>query len=328
MKRVVLLFAVSLAVLLFANSVFVVRETDQVIITMFGKPVPRATNGSFFGAPTDGQGGAITSAGLHFKLPFFQQVHRFERRFLEWDGDRNEVPTKDKRFIFVDTYARWQITDPLKYLERLRDEGGARRRLDDILDGETRNAIAKYDLVEAVRTSNRDPEDAGQEPEEQGVLKPIEVGRETIRLEILHKAQSRTGDLGITILDVQFKRINYAEEDVRKAIENRMIAERQRIAARYRSQGDGEAARILGERVREVKRILSEAYETSEGIRGRADAEATRIYAEAYDSSADSRRFYELLKTFDTYRTTFDKDTTLLLSTDADFFGYLKRSGG
>ena len=328
MKRVVLLFALSLGALLLANSAFIVKETDQVIITMFGKPVPRAPDGSFFGRPAEGQGGAITRSGLHFKLPFFQQVRRFDKRFLEWDGDRNEIPTKDKRFIFVDTYARWQITDPLKYLERLRDEAGARRRLDDILDGETRNAIAKYDLVEAVRTSNRTPEDAGQEPEEQGVLNPIGVGREQIRKEILTKAQSRTGDLGITIHDVQFKRINYAEEDVRRAIEDRMIAERQRIAARFRSEGDGEAARILGEREREVKRILSEAYETAEGIRDRADAEATRIYAEAYDQSAESRRFYELLKTFDTYRNTFDGETMLLLSTDADFFEFLKRSGG
>lgn len=328
MKRVVLLFVLALTALLLANSVFIVRETEQIIITMFGKPVPRASDGAFFRKPAEGEGIAITQAGLHFKLPFFQQVRRFDRRFLEWDGDRNEIPTKDKRFIFVDTYARWQITEPLKYLERLRDEAGARRRLDDILDGETRNAISKYDLVEAVRTSNRTPEDAGQEPEEQGVLNPIDIGREEIRKEILTKAQSRTGDLGITIHDVQFKRINYAEKDVRIAIENRMIAERQRIAARFRSQGDGEAARILGEREREVKRILSEAYETSEGIRGRADAEATRIYAEAYDQNADSRRFYELLKTFDTYRTSFGKDTTVLLSTDADFFEYLKSGGG
>ncbi|MCB1035164.1 MAG: protease modulator HflC [Acidobacteria bacterium] len=328
MKRPLLLFLALLAAFVLANSYFVVRETDQVIITMFGKPVPRSADGSLFAKPAEGEGIAITRAGLHMKLPFFQQVRRFDKRFLEWDGARNELPTKDKRFIFVDIYARWQITDPLKFLERLRDEDGARRRLDDILDGETRNAIAKYDLVEAVRTSNRTPEDAGQEPEEQGVLNPIQVGREQIRQEILTKAQSRTGDLGISILDVQFKRINYAEDEVRRAIENRMIAERQRIAARYRSEGDGAAARILGEREKEVQRILSEAYEKAEGIRGKADAEATRIYAEAYNGSADSRRFYELLKTFDTYRKTFDGETTLLLSTDADFFEYLKRSGG
>jgi membrane protease subunit HflC len=329
MKNAIGLVLVILLILLLQATLFVVDEREQVIITQFGKPVPRAADGSLFGVEKAGSPpGAITQSGLHLKVPFIQKVRRFDRRFLEWDGAPNEVPTKDKRFIYVDTYARWQITDPLKYFERLRDENGARRRLDDILDGETRNAVANYNLVEAVRTSNRQPDTAGVEPEEMSVLEPIEVGREMIRQEILTKAQSRTGDLGIAILDVQFKRINYAEKEVRNALEDRMIAERQRIAARYRSEGDGEAARIRGEKEREVKRITSEAYETSEEIRGRADAEATNIYAKAYDKSKDSRDFYEFLKSLETYQSTFDQETTVVLSTDGDFYRFLKSSGG
>jgi len=327
MKKPFGLFLLIVFLLCLAGSIFVVDEREQVIVTQFGKPVPRAQNGSLFGAVEEGKG-AITKAGLHFKLPFLQKVRRFDKRFLEWDGSRNEIPTKDKRFIFVDTYARWQITDPLKFFERLRDEQGARRRLDDILDGETRNAIANYDLVEAVRTSNRKPEDEGVEPEEASELEEISIGREKIRQEILRNAQTRTGDLGIVILDVQFKRINYAQDSVREALYSRMIAERKRIAARFRSEGEGEAARIRGEKEREVKQITSEAYEESEEIRGRADAEATRIYAEAYDQSRDSRDFYSLLKTLESYESAFDEDMTVILSTDSEFFEYLKKSGG
>ncbi|MCH9647290.1 MAG: protease modulator HflC [Deltaproteobacteria bacterium] len=328
MARYVAIFVLFLLIVGVAGSAFVVDEREQVIITQFGKPVPRSADGSFFGKAVEAGGGAITKAGLHFKIPVIQKVRRFDRRFLEWDGERNQLPTKDKRFIFVDTYARWQIIDPLKYFERLRDEQGARRRLDDILDGETRNAIANYNLVEAVRTSNRQPEEGDVVTEETSVLEPIDAGREKIRLEILEKAQSRTSDLGIEILDVQFKRINYAEKDVRKALEDRMIAERQRIAARYRSEGEGEASRIRGEMERELSQIISEAYKTAEEIRGRADAEATRIYAEAYDQSRESREFYELLKTLETYKKTFDADTTVVLSTKGDFFRFLKKAGG
>jgi modulator of FtsH protease HflC len=327
MKKTIGMFLLLVALFVLGSSIFVVDEREQVIVTQFGKPVPRAHDGSLFGTLEEGRG-AITKAGLHFKLPFFQKVRRFDKRFLEWDGARNEIPTKDKRFIFVDTYARWQITDPLKYFERLRDEQIARRRLDDILDGETRNAIANYNLVEAVRTSNRKPEEEGVELEEATVLEPIEIGREKIRQEILRNAQTRTGDLGIEILDVQFKRINYAQQSVQESLYSRMIAERKRIAARFRSEGEGEAARIRGEKEREMKQITSEAYRESEEIRGRADAEATRIYAEAYDQSRDSRDFYALLKTLETYQSSFDGETTVILSTDSEFFAYLKNSGG
>ena len=306
------LFAVIVLIVLVALSgvAYVVPEPVQVIITQFGRPI----------------GDPIDEPGLHFKLPLIQKVHRFDRRFLEWDAQPTELTTKDKRFIFVDTYARWRITDPLLFFQRLRNENGAQSRLDDILEGETRNAIAKHNLVEVVRSTNRVVQIDETQPDVQTELLPIEVGREQIRLEILENAQSRTGDLGIEILDVQIKRINYVE-DVRERVYDRMIAERQRIAARYRSEGEGEAARILGELERDLKKIQSEAFREAEEIRGEADAEATTIYASAYNPSADSRRFYEFLKTMETLSETTDRSTSILLSTNGDFYRYLTGSG-
>jgi membrane protease subunit HflC len=299
-----------IGLLLVSSAAYVVNEVEQAIITQFGEPI----------------GDPVTEPGLHFKIPLLHEVHRFDKRFLEWDGDPNELTTKDKRFIFVDTLARWRITDPLLYFQRLQDERRAQSRLDDILDGETRNAIANHDLVEVVRTSNREPaQDESGFGEVETVLDPIQVGREKIRLEILTKAQARTADLGIEILDVQLKRINYVE-DVREKVYLRMIAERNRIADRYRSEGEGEAARITGEMERELKRIESEAYRTAQEIVGRADARATEIYAGAYDQSADARRFYEFLKTMETLRSTANSDTSIVLSTDSEFYRFLKGS--
>jgi modulator of FtsH protease HflC len=306
------LFLVVAVVLLIAlsGSIYVVSEPEQAIITQFGEPV----------------GDPVTTPGLHFKLPLLQDVHRFDKRFLEWDGDPNQLTTKDKRFIFVDTLARWRITDPLLYFQRLQDESRAQSRLDDILDGEARNAIANHDLVEVVRSTNREPaQDESSFDEGHTTLSEIQAGRERIRQEILAKAQQRTGDLGIEILDVQFKRINYVE-DVREKVYQRMTAERVRIADRYRSEGEGEAARISGERERELKRIESEAYRQAQEIVGKADAEATEIYAGAYDQSSDARRFYEFLKSMETLRTTANKETTLVLSTDGELFRFLKDS--
>ncbi len=299
-----------LLLLVLTSSVFVVYETEQVIITRFGKPVRDP----------------ITTPGLKFKVPLLDDVNRFDKRFLEWDGQPKELPTKDKRFIGVDTYARWRISDPLLFFQRLRDELGAQSRLDDILDGETRNAIAKHNLVEVIRTSNREPEVDESRPEESGILEVIGAGREEIRQEVLRNAQARTSDLGIEILDVQFKRINYVEE-VRRKVYDRMIAERQRIADRFRSEGQGEASRILGEMERELKRIQSEAYREAEEIKGLADAEATDIYAGAYNQTAESRRFYEFLKTMETFETTMDPETWILLTTDGEFYRYLKSDG-
>jgi membrane protease subunit HflC len=302
--------AVLLVVFAFASAAFVVRETDQVIVTQFGKPV----------------GEPIVEPGLHFKLPVIQKVRRFEKRFLEWDGDATELTTKDKRFIFMDMYARWRITDPLLFFQRLQDERRAQSRLDDILDGETRNAIANHDLVEVVRTSNREPVQDVSQIDIQASLEEVEFGREKIRLEILKAAQSGTSDLGIEVLDVQIKRINYVE-DVRRKVYDRMIAERRRIADRYRSEGEGEAARISGEIERELKRIQSEAYRTAEEIIGAADAEATEVYAKAFNQSADSRSFYEFLKTMETLASTADANTSVLLSTEGEFYRFLTESG-
>ncbi|MEJ2722955.1 MAG: protease modulator HflC, partial [bacterium] len=286
---------------------YVVQEPEQVIITQFGKPV---------GEPVD-------TPGLHVKVPIIQKAHRFDKRFLEWDGDANQLPTKDKRFIWVDMYARWRISDPLLFFQRLRDERGAQTRLDDILDGETRNAIANHRLVEVIRTSNRTPVVTELQASDESALEEIRYGRDKIREEILSKAQSRTSDLGIEILDVQFKRINYVEE-VRRKVYERMIAERRRIADRYRSEGQGEASRIRGEREKDLKRIQSEAYRQAREITGRADAQATAIYAAAYDRTVESRDFYEFLKTMEIYQTTLDAETSLILTTDGEFYKFLK----
>jgi membrane protease subunit HflC len=293
-------------VVVMAASAFRVGEAEQVIITQFGDPV---------GAP-------VTDPGLHFKVPFIQQANYFDKRFLEWDGSPNQVPTKDKRFIWVDTYARWRIVDPLLFFQRLRDEFGAQSRLDDILDGETRNAVARYDLIELVRNSNRDPADIPIEAEEEeAILDVIEMGREQVSREILERAAARTADLGIELLDLRIKRINYVEE-VQQDVFARMIAERQRIAELYRSEGQGEAARIQGERERDLQQIQSEAFRAAEEVRGKADAEATQIYAGAYGRDAD---FYAFTRALESYERVMDPSTMLILGTDSEFLRYLER---
>ncbi len=305
MRNLLIIIALLLAVVL-RGAFYVVREPQQVVVTQFGKPI----------------GDPIMDPGLKFKIPFIQKVHRFEKRFLEWDGDANELPTKDKRFIWVDTYARWRITDPLLFFQRLHNERGAQTRLDDILDGETRNAIANHMLVEMIRTTNREVVSSELDQDETK-LDDIQVGRNAIREIVLAAAQSRTSDLGIEILDVQFKRINYVEE-VRRTVYERMIAERRRIADRFRSEGEGEASRIQGEKERELKRIQSEAYKEAREIKGLSDALATSIYAAAYDRSADSREFYQFLKTMEIYGQALDSETTLIMSTDGEFYKFLK----
>jgi membrane protease subunit HflC len=298
-----------IVLIVLVSSLYVVREYEQVIITQFGRPI----------------GDPVTTPGLKVKAPLIQKANRFEKRFLEWDGDPNQLPTKDKRFIWVDTYARWRITDPLLFFQRLRDERGAQTRLDDILDGETRNAIANHNLLEVIRNTNREAEPSELQTRDESGLESIKVGRDSIRMEILANAQSRTGDLGIEILDVQFKRINYVEE-VRQKVYERMIAERRRIADRFRSEGEGQASRIRGEKERELKLITSEAYRQAREIRGDADADATRIYAAAYDRSQEARAFYEFLQTMEIYKNTLDAETSLILSTDGEFYKFLKES--
>ena len=298
---------VLLVLLIVGGAFYIVDETQQVIITQFGEP----------------KGDAVSTPGLKVKVPFIQKANYFEKRFLEWDGERNQVPTRDKRFIWVDSYARWQITDPLKFFQRLRDERGAQSRLDDILDGETRNAIAKQDLRELVRSSNREfviVDEVDEELMEE--LKEIEFGRLAISDEVLRNSNARTEDLGIVILDFQFKRINYIP-DVREEVYNRMKSERKRIAEQFRSEGEGEAARIEGEKEKLLREITSDAYRQAQEIKGRADAEAARIYARAYNRDPE---FYRFLKTMETYRITIDQDTLLLLGTDGEYLRYLDQS--
>ena len=295
------------ALVIFGQAAYTVSETEQVIITQFGEPV----------------GDPVVSPGLHFKIPFIQRSNVFEKRFLEWDGNPNQVPTRDKRFIWVDTYARWRIVDPLLFFQRLRDERGAQSRLDDILDGETRNAVARHDLIELVRSSNRDPADVLIESEEEeAILEQIERGRLEVTRTILDTAAARTADLGIELLDFRFKRINYVEE-VQQDVFARMIAERQRIAEEFRSEGQGESARIHGERERELAQIQSAAYRRAEELRGEADANATRIYADAYNRDED---FYAFTKSLETYEATMDPETLFILGTDSELLRFLERT--
>jgi modulator of FtsH protease HflC len=289
------------------DSFFIVDETQQAIVTQFGKPV---------GQPR-------TSPGMNFKMPFIQKVQFFDKRFLEWDGDANQVPTKDKKFIFVDTYARWEITNPLQFFIRLRDERSAQSRLDDILDGETRNAVASHDLLDLVRSTNRKPEVSEEIFEEMEVLEDISVGREVIEAQILKKANQRTSDLGIRILDVRIKRLNYVEE-VRNRVYERMVSERNRIADQFRSEGQGEARKIEGNKERDLAKIQSEAIRTAEVIRGKADAEATAIYASAYNRSPQARELYSFLKSMETLEKSLDDKTSIVISTNSDLFKYLK----
>ena len=304
-QQSLILLIVLAVVFVISSGIYTIDETEQVIITQFGRPV----------------GDAFTEPGLQFKIPFIQVANRFDNRFLEWDGDANQVPTRDKRFIWVDTYARWRISDPLRFFERLRDELGALSRLDDILDGETRNAIARHDLVEVVRSTNRPRDEVLLESEEEtAILEEIEVGRSTITAEVLTRAKERINDLGIELIDFQLKRINYVAE-VQQDVFARMIAERNRVAERYRSEGEGEAARIRGEGERELKRIQSEAYRSAQELQGEADAEATEVYAEAYNRDPS---FYAFMKSLETLEETADANSTLILSTDADLLEYLK----
>ncbi|MBC8414386.1 protease modulator HflC [bacterium] len=295
------------------SAAFLVKETEQVIITQFGKPV----------------GQPIVEPGIHFKIPVVQHANFFDRRFLEWDGDPNQIPTKDKRFIWVDTYARWRITDPLLFFQRVRDERGAQSRLDDILDGETRNAIARHELVELIRSTNREAvvsqELTGSEVAEQ--LAIVKKGRVNITREIIDAAAPRTVALGIELMDLRLKRINYVDE-VQAKIFERMITERKRIADKFRSEGQGEASKILGDKERELKKIESGAYRTAHEIMGKADAEATTIYASAYNQSERSREFYKFIKTMETYKTTMSEKDWLVLSTKGDFFKYLNDPSG
>ena len=296
-----------------ANSIYTVSEVEQVIVTQFGRPI----------------GEPVTSAGLKLKLPFIQDVNPIDKRVLEWDGNPSDMPTKDKLYISVDLFARWRITDPLQYFLRLRDERSAQSRLDDILGSETRNAVAKHELIEIIRTTkDRTPlrDSLLTEAERElnmGSLVPIQKGRKQVELEIFSAAAEKVRVFGIELLDIRFKRINY-NESVRPKIYDRMVSERRQIAERFLSEGNGEAARIRGNRVRELNKIQSEAYRQVEEIRGAADAIAADIYAGAYNQNPDAVAFYEFTRTMQTYKAIISDNTTVVLSTDSDLFKFLK----
>ncbi len=309
-STITILIAAVVLLIVIAQGFYVVNEYEQVVITQFGKPV----------------GDPITEAGIQFKIPFIQTANFFEKRYLEWDGAPNQIPTKDKKFIFVDTYARWQITDPLQFYKRLTNERGAQSRLDDILDGETRDFIAKNYLEETVRTSNRTPISSGAISDiVEDSLVQIYVGRDSIQEYIQRSASLQAQDLGIAILDFRFKRINYVEE-VQTQVYERMKSERFRIADKFRSEGQGEASRINGEKERELQTIQSEAFKKAEEIKGKADAAAAAIYSNAYDRNNQSRELYNFLMSMETFQKTFSEETTVILSTDSELYKYLKSS--
>lgn len=306
------------AFIVFTSSAYTVSETEQVFITEFGKPVGNPINAD----PNKDE------AGLHFKKPFVQEVNRIEKRILEWDGPVTEMPTRDKLYISVDNFARWRISDPKTYFEKLRDERSALSRLDDIIGSETRNVIASHDLIEVIRSDkNRKPQRdpalvAGNS--NLGLLPPIQYGRNALDEQILKAAAPKVKSWGIELLDIRFKRINYKPGVIEK-IYARMASERQQIADRFRSEGAGEAAKIIGRKERDLLSIQSEAYRKEQEIRGKADAQAMGIYAQAYNTSPSAADFYQFMKTLETYRKAFSKDTTAVFTTNSDLFRMLKR---
>jgi len=309
-RRPLVLAAAAALFLTLLGSVYTVSETDQVILTQFGRPV----------------GGVIKAPGLHMKVPFIQTVHRFDKRWLEFDGDANEIPTRDKKYIWVDTYARWRIADPLRFFQAVRDERGGQSRLDDIVDGETRNAVASFDLIEVVRSSNREfqiTEELAGIGSAEAMVK-VTTGRSKIAQIILDKAARITPEFGIELVDVRLKRINYVDTVQQKVFE-RMISERKRIAERSRSEGQGRAAEIRGQKERDMLSASSAGYKTAQELKGAADAQATTIYARAYGKDPD---LYQFLKSMETLNASLDEKATLILSTDSELLKYLKAPGG
>jgi modulator of FtsH protease HflC len=323
-KLLAILALLAIGTYVLMGSIYTVSEVEQAIITQFGEPV---------GAP-------VTTAGLKFKVPFIQDVNLIDKRVLEWDGNPSDMPTKDKLYISVDIFARWRIVDPLQYFLRLHDERSAQSRLDDVLGSETRNAVAKHELIEIIRTTKdrvplRDTLATEAGRVDVGSLVPIQKGRKLVEQEIFAEAAEKVRVFGIELLDIRFKRINY-NESVRPKIYDRMISERRQIAERFLSEGNGEAARIRGNRVRDLNKIQSEAYRQVEEIRGVADAKATEIYARAYNQSPEAVAFYEFTRTMQSYKSIIAENTTIVLSsswaaltawqvaTNSDLFKFLK----
>jgi len=307
MKKIIIPVIVFIALITLSGSMFIVDEAEQAIITQFGKPV----------------GDAYTTAGIKFKIPFIQTVHKFDKRWLAWDGDASQITTKDKKYIWVDTYARWRITDPLKFFEAVHDETGAQTRLDDIIDGETRIAAARFNLIELVRSNNRKMDigtlfSGGEQSRDEFRIK---VGRDKITRMILEKVSKVVPSYGIEVVDVRIKRLNYVES-VRRKVYERMISERKRIAEQYRSEGLGKKAEIIGKTQRELESIRSEAYKLAEEVKGKADAEATKIYANAYSKDVE---FYRFMRNLESIEKTISKKDTFVISTNSEYYKILKR---
>lgn len=316
---------VVLLVVLFVGmgAFFIVREGQQAIVTQFGKPLA----------------GPYSEAGLYFKVPLIQEVHLFDKRILKWDGRPNEIPTRDKKYIWVDTTARWRITDPLRFLQTVANETGASSRLDDIIDSVVRDMVSSNLLVELVRSATWDPNPPKDLTLAQSMLtsaetggagmvgdtstEPVDVkvGREKITRHMLAEAAKLTPQYGIELIDVQIKRINYVES-VQKRVFERMISERKRIASLLRSEGEGEKRRILGTMEKELARIRSEAYKQAQEIQGQGDAQATQIFGQAFGRDP---QFYSLFKTLETYGSLPQDKLELILSTDSEYLRYLKR---
>ncbi|TKJ32545.1 HflC protein [bacterium (candidate division B38) B3_B38] len=309
MKKILpLSIIVILLLIVLASALYTVKETEQVVITQFGRPV----------------GSPVTKAGLHLKVPFIQTANYFEKRLLEWDGSPNQVPTSDKKYIWVDCFARWRIVDPLRFMQSVSTESEAHARLDNIVDAAIRDLITRNLLIEVIRSTNREMELSEEEKELlslEEIAEEINLGREKITREILEQASVMVPQYGIELVDVRIKRINYVEE-VRQKVYERMISERQRIAAQYRSEGQGKRAEIEGEKEKELQRIGSEAYRKAQEIIGKADGEAVSIYANAYNRDPE---FYSFLRTLESYRATLNNSSWLLLTTDSDYLKYLKK---
>lgn len=296
-----------LAFLLISGGVYTVDETEQVVVTQFGKVVDEPKK----------------DPGVYFKVPFIQNANYFPKNLQEWDGDPGQIPTLDKTFIWVDTFARWKIVDPLKFFQTVNNLTGALSRLDDIIDAAVRNLITSYPLIETVRRTDRelDTFELGLEDiKDRRDLGSVKLGRQKIVKGIMEQAMPKLAEFGIEVVDVKIKRLNYVEE-VQRSVFSRMIAERKQIAEKFRSEGTGEARKIEGDKEREMKRITSEAYKTAQEVMGKADGTATKIYADAFGLDPD---FYSFVKTLQIYQETLDKETSLVLSTDTEFFKYLK----
>ncbi len=307
----ILIAVVVVAVALVAMSAYVVDETEQVVVTQFGKVVAKPK----------------TEPGLYFRIPLIQHTNYFPKNLLQWDGDPGQIPTLEKTYIWVDTFARWKIVDPIKFFQTVSNLVSAEARLDDIIDPAVRNFVTSYRLIETVRWTNRelDTFELGIDNEDDAKDKQrprfnVTTGREKIEKGILEQAQPKLAPFGIALVDVKIKRVNYVEE-VRKSVYGRMIAERKQIAEKFRSEGRGEAQKILGDKERDLKQISSQAYRKAQEIKGKADAKATRIYAEAFGLDPE---FYSFIKTLETYSETLDQKTDIVLSTDSEFLKYFK----